>query len=123
MTVHRPALVVPFVLALGWAQLRNGPELSARLDLAIEPRMPARVYLFKDGRPFRLSPVEAMLPLRVDMFYRERLWTNGRVPRTLEVTCNDQSHFFLLEGQGTYDLPAGHYRVEAYRGTFFRPAS
>jgi len=32
------------------------------------------MYPFKDGRPFRLSPVGAMLPLRVDLCYRERLW-------------------------------------------------
>jgi hypothetical protein len=39
------------------------------------------------------------------------------------VTCNDQSHFFLLKGRGSFDLPAGHYRVEAYRGLFFVPAA
>ena len=58
--------------------------------------VPARVYLFKDGRPFRLSPVQAMLPLRVDLFYREALAVDG-FPDVLEVTCNDQSHFFLLK--------------------------
>jgi len=123
MLLRRSALVAPFALALVWAQLRSPDPLFARLDLAISPRMPARVYLFKNGRPFRLSPVEAMMPLRVDLFYRERLWTSGQDPKTLEVTCNDRSHFFLLSGQGSYELPAGHYRVEAYRGLFFAPAS
>ena len=123
MMPRRTGLAVPFALALAWAQFQNPGGLSARLELAIAPRMAARVYLFKDGRPFRLSPVEAMLPLRVDMFYRERLWTSGRNPATLEVTCNDQSHFLLLNGQGSFELPAGHYRVEAYRGMFYTPAS
>jgi hypothetical protein len=123
--MHRSLLVALFALALGWAQFRESgsPELSARLELTIEPRMPARVYLFKDGRPFRLSPVQAHLPLRVDLFYRERLWTSGANPATLEVTCNDQSHFFLLAGRGSFELPAGRYRAEAYRGLFFVPAT
>lgn len=121
--LRRSAVAVPFALALAWAHYQSPGGMSARLELAIVPRMAARVYLFKNDRPFRFSPVEAMLPLRVDMFYRERLWTSGRDPKTLEVTCNDQSHFFLLHGEGSYDLPAGHYRVEAYRGMFFTPAS
>src|ERR1041385_7977444 len=122
--VIRPALVGFFALALTWAQFHESgaPELSAHLELQIDPVMPARVYLFKDDQPFRLSPVEAILPLRIDLFYRERLWTNSPSPDTLEVTCNDQSHFFLLKGRGSFDLPAGHYRVEAYRGLFFVPA-
>ncbi|HUQ92145.1 MAG TPA: CehA/McbA family metallohydrolase [Bryobacteraceae bacterium] len=108
-----------FLAALAWAQLRS---LSARLELSTPARMPARVYLFKDGRPFRLSPVDAMLPLRVDSFYRERIWRRSSDPATLEVTCNDISHFFLLKGQAGFDLPAGKYRVEAYRGHFYKPA-
>jgi len=123
--VVRPALVGFFALALSWAQFHDStaPELSAHLDLQIDPVMPARVYLFKDDQPFRLSPVQAILPLRIDLFYRERLWTNSPSPETLEVTCNDQSHFFLLKGRASFDLPAGHYRVEAYRGLFFAPAA
>src|SRR5215510_15328584 len=116
----RVALISVFSLLVIWAaQLR---ELSAHLELATDPRMPTRVYLFKDKQPFRLSPVQALLPLKVDLFYRERLWTNGAPPETLEVTCNDQSHFLLLKGRATFDLPAGHYRVEAYRGLFYTPA-
>jgi hypothetical protein len=124
MAARRWHLALVFAPALFWAQFRTAEDgrLSARLDLAIEPRMPARVYLFKDKRPFRLSPVQAMLPLRVDMFYRERLWRSGADPDTLEVTCNDQSHFFLLKGKASFELPAGRYRVEAYRGFFFVPA-
>lgn len=114
-----------FALALAWAQFRESGDarLSSHLELAIEPLMPARVYLFKEGKPFRFSPVQAMLPLRVDLFYRERLWRNSADPAVLEVTCNDQSHFLLLKGRAAFDLPAGHYRVEAYRGLFFVPAA
>ena len=121
----RPLLLAAFGLALAWAQFRESglSELSARLELTTEPVMPARVYLFKDGRPFRLSPVQALLPLKVDLFYRERLWRSSDAPETLEVTCNEQSHFLLLNGRASYDLPAGQYRVEAYRGLFFQPAS
>ena len=113
-----------FALALIWAQFVESGDarLAGHVDLAIEPRMPARVYLFKNKRPFRLSPVQALLPLRVDQFYRERVWYGSEDPNVLEVTCNDESHFFLLKGHASFDLPAGQYRVEAYRGTFFVPA-
>jgi hypothetical protein len=104
------------------------PRLEARLDLTVvlsetgKPS-PARVYLFKDGKPFRFSPVDALLPLRVDLFYRERLWTRSEHPKTLEITNDGDSHFILLEGRGTYDLPAGQYRVEAYHGIVHAPAA
>jgi hypothetical protein len=39
-----------------------------------------------------------MPPLRADLFYRERLWRSSEDPETLEVTCNDQSHIFMLKG-------------------------
>ncbi len=122
---RRAVLLALFALALVWAQFRESgaPQLRARLELAIDPLMPARVYLFKDGQPFRLSPIQALLPLHVDRFYRERLWTNSPSPDTLEVTCDDESHFILLKGHGSFDLPQGHYRVEAYRGLFYVPAA
>src|SRR6266581_1509599 len=123
--MSRAVLLASFALALVWAQFRESgaPELRARLELSIDPLMPARVYLFKDGQPFRLSPIQAVLPLHVDRFYRERLWTNSPAPDTLEVTCSEQSHFILLKGRGSYDLPQGHYRVEAFRGLFYTPSS
>ena len=76
MWKRRLAAQLLFLLALGWAQFRESgaPELAAHLSISTEPLMPVRMYLFKDRRPFRLSPVGAMLPLRVDLFYRERLW-------------------------------------------------
>src|SRR5437660_9807963 len=122
--MRRTLLATLFGLALLWAQYESGAlELRARLELTIDPLMPARVYLFKDGQPFRLSPIQAVLPLHVDRFYRERLWTNSPAPDTLEVTCSEQSHFTLLKGRGSYDLPQGHYRVEAFRGLFYTPSS
>jgi hypothetical protein len=116
----------------------DDPErLAARLEIAVlrgdgGPATPARVYLFKDGRQFRLSPVDVMLPLRVDLFYRERLWrqaarrrnADAEPPaRTLEVTHDSESHFVLLDGTGRYELPAGNYRVEAYHGLVWEPAA
>ena len=104
------------------------PRHSVKLHLTVRrsdtgAAIPARVYLFKGGREFRLSPVDAMLPLRPDLFYRERLWRRTESPAVLEVTARDRSHFILLEGSGSFDLPASDdYRVEAYHGTFFRPA-
>lgn len=88
MRTRRSILLALFAAALAWAQFRESgaPELTARLDLEIDPLTAARVYLLKDNRPFRLSPVDAMLPLRVDLFYRERLWTRSPSPQTLEVT-------------------------------------
>ena len=86
-------------------------------------QIPARVYLFKGDRAFRLSPVDAMLPLRPDLFYRERVWRRAIDPSVLEVTARDRSHFILLRGTGSFELPASDdYRIEAYHGTFFRPA-
>jgi hypothetical protein len=60
MRIRRFYLVTLFGLALAWAQFRESgaPELAAHLELITDPLAPARVYLFKDGRPFRLSPVQ-----------------------------------------------------------------
>jgi hypothetical protein len=122
---RRTLLALSFLSALAFAYLeaQDGDlALSARLVVRTEPRMPARLYLFKNDRPFRLSPVEALLPLRVDVFYRDRLWTRGTAVRTLEVRHREESHFLLLDGEASYTLPAGSYRLEAYRGTFYEPA-
>ena len=126
----RAFLVAGFLLALGAAQVHESlrPDYAARLEVVVQradtgETIPARVYLFKADSPFRLSPVDAVLPLRSDLFYRERLWSNTPDPKTLEVTALDKSHFILLEGSATFDLPAApDYRIEAYHGTFFKPA-
>jgi hypothetical protein len=120
--MQRVNLFVATLLALAGVQFSETglPGLSAELDLSTG--VPARVYLFKDDRPFRLSPVDALLPLHVDFFYRERLWRRLPSPATLEVTANEQSHFFLLRGRARFVLPPGKYRVEAYRGFLHKPA-
>src|SRR4029453_2590936 len=104
LAMRRVNLFFGTVLLLLWVQFRETglPGLSAELDLSTG--VPARVYLFKDDRPFRLSPVHALLPLHVDLFYRERLWRRVPSPATLEVTANEQSHFFLLRGRARFVL-------------------
>jgi len=98
------------------------PSFSARLEVTIEPRMPARVYLFKNNRLFKMQPVQAVLPLKSDQFYRDRLWTDGnRDPDVMEVIVNDEYHYLLLKGRATFHLPPGKYRMEAYRGFFYTP--
>jgi hypothetical protein len=123
-------LFAAFLLAIGVAQVDDSlrPEFAAHLEIVVQRSdtgelMPARVYLFKGGQPFRLSPVDAHLPLRADLFYRERIWRRAEQPAVLEVTAKDASHFILLNGRGTFDLPAWpEYRLEVYRGFFFKPA-
>ena len=61
---------------------------------------PARVYLFRGGTPHRLSPVDNLLPLFEDNFYRERIWRMTNKPKSLEVDIQNQWHDLLLEGKG-----------------------
>ena len=126
----RWTLALAFALALGYAQFRESGLASlaghleiVTIDASTGNPMPARVYLDKGGRPLRLTPVEALLPLAPDVFYRDRLWRANAQPRTLEVTCKGHSHVLLLEGRAVFDLPAASYRVEAYRGAFYEPAA
>ena len=116
-------------IVLGYSQVRESlrPAFAATIDLVTRDAkngraVPSRVYLFKDDRPLRLHPVDSLLALRSDLFYRDTLWRNTPRPATLEVTARDESHFILLTGQAAFDLPAGKYRIEAYRGTFYAPA-
>lgn len=128
--MRRSALVLAFVasLCLAWAQQTLRPDQAASLRVTVRladtgERVPARVYLLKGGRPFRLSPADAQLPLRSDLFYRERVWRQDRPTKTLEVTARDQSHFILTDGEAEFDIPGGHaYRLEAYHGFFYKPA-
>jgi len=129
-TRTRIALALVFTLALAFAQFRDAglAALAAHLeivtvDAASGNAVPARIYLDKGGRPFRLTPVEALLPLAPDVFYRDRVWRASPKPRTLEVTCKGRSHVMLLDGRASFDLPAAAYRVEAYRGTFYEPVA
>jgi len=125
MPLSRTVFVVAFGLMLLYAGFQHPgpPSFSGRLDVTIEPRMPARIYVFKNDRPFKLQPVQAVLPLKSDQFYRDRLWTDGnRDPDVLEVIVNDEYHYLLLKGRATFYLPPGKYRIEAYRGFFYTPA-
>ena len=133
---HRVYLLILFALLLGYSQVRDSslrPDFSAKLTVVTRradtgETVPSRVYLFKGNRPYRLSPVDAMLPLRADTYYRERLWRQDRDLKVLEVTARDASHFILLEGRAAFNLPRSRtdqnekYRLEAYRGMFFEPA-
>ena len=92
-------LTVGVTLAL--AQLRH-PETTAKLEL--QSNHPTRLYLYKNDRPFRLHPVDAILSLKIDLFYGDTLWRRTPNPQTLEVTHNDQSHFYLLTSKATFDL-------------------
>lgn len=121
--LSRSLLLAAFGLMLLYAFQDPGPpSFSARLEVTIEARLPARVYLFKNNRPFKMQPVQAVLPLKSDQFYRDRLWTDGdRDPDVLEVIVNDEYHYLLLKGRATFHLPPGKYRMEAYRGFFYTP--
>ncbi len=125
----RTKLITLFGMLLAYGVIRSQapPPSSARIEVSAGlpnggPPMPARIYLFKDNQPFRLQPVQATLPLKSDLFYRDRLWIDGADPDVLEVLCNDEYHYFLLKGAATFPLPPGHYRLEAYRGFFYTPA-
>jgi hypothetical protein len=123
--LSRTLLLTVFGLMLLYAGFQDPgtPTFAARLEVTIEPRMPARVYLFKSNRPAKMQPVGAVLPLKSDQFYRDRLWTDGnRDPDVMEVIVNDEYHYLLLKGRATFYLPPGKYRMEAYRGFFYTPA-
>jgi hypothetical protein len=110
---HRDSSLRPPHAASLTIEIRNGDTG----DL-----VPARVYLFRGATPHRLSPVDNLLPLFEDNFYRERLWRMTNQPKSLEVDIRDQWHDLLLEGRATFDVPAGDdYRLEAYHGFFWEP--
>jgi hypothetical protein len=112
------------------AQVRDSalrPSHAASLTIEVRHAdtgelVPARVYLFRGATPHRLSPVDNLLPLFEDNFYRERIWRMNNSPKTLEINVKNQWHDLLLEGKGTFDVPAwDDYRLEAYHGFFWEP--
>ena len=114
------------------AQVRDSalrPDYAAHLEVIVQRGdtgevVPARIYLFRSGEAHRLSPVDNLLPLVQDNFYRNRIWRLTDRPKTLEVTIRGMSHVILLEGRATFDVPAGkQYRLEAYHGLFYTPAA
>lgn len=120
----RGAAAAAFGALLIVAGLRSQapPAFSARVTVQTEPRTPARIYLLRNGEPFRLQPVQASLPVKSDLFYRDRLWIDNPNPEVLELICNDEYHYLLLNGRANFHLPAGRYAIEAYRGFFYTPA-
>lgn len=120
----RAVVALLFVLLAAWAQWEElgPPRDAAILELSTEGRVPARIYLYKDGREFRLTPVDAVLPIRSDTFYRDTFYSKVPDPATMEVVAADQYHYLLLKGGGRFYLPPGRYRVDAYRGLFYTPA-
>jgi hypothetical protein len=115
-----------------YAQVRDStlhPDYAAQLEVIVQRGdtgevVPARIYLFRSGEAYRLSPVDNLLPLLQDNFYRNRIWRMNNRPRTLEVTVRGMSHVILLEGRATFDVPAGkQYRLEAYHGLFYTPVA
>ena len=124
MVMMRGLLIGGFGMLLGLAAWQDvwPPRDSVRVEVAIEPRMPARLYAWKGESEFRLTPVDAVLPIKPDTFYRDRLWTTSPDPQVLEVIAADQLHYLLLKGLATFYLPPGKYRLEAYRGLFYTPA-
>src|SRR3954453_16286614 len=99
-----------FVAFLATAQVRDSslrPNHAASLTIEVRRAdtgelVPARVYLFRGATPHRLSPVENLLPLFEDNFYRERVWRMTDRPRSLEIDIQNQWHDMLLEGNGTF---------------------
>jgi len=114
-----------------YAQVRDPslrPDYAAHLEVIVRrgdtgELLPARIYLFRSGEPHRLSPVDNLLPLVQDNFYRNRIWRMRSLPKTLEVTIRGMSHVILLEGRASFDVPAwNEYRLDAYHGFFYTPA-
>lgn len=123
------AILVAFLAS---AQVRDSslrPDHAASLTVEVRHAdtgqlVPARVYLFRGATPHRLSPIDTLLPLFEDNFYRERIWRMTNTPKTLEIDVKNQWHDLLLEGTATFDVPAGEeYRLEAYHGFFWEPGN
>lgn len=113
------------------AQVRDSalrPDYAAHLEVVVQRGdtgevVPARIYLFRSGQQHRLSPVDNLLPLLQDNFYRNRIWRMTDRPKALEVFVRGMSHVILLEGRASFDVPAWkEYRLEAYHGLFYTPA-
>jgi hypothetical protein len=121
-----------FAACLAIAQVRDSslrPNHAASLTIEVRHAdtgelVPARVYLFRGATPHRLSPIDNLLPLFEDNFYRERIWRMNDSPKTLEINVKNQWHHLLLEGKATFDIPAWpDYRLEAYHGLFWEPGN
>ncbi|MBL8290608.1 MAG: CehA/McbA family metallohydrolase [Bryobacterales bacterium] len=124
-SVKRLVLILAFgalMTAAAWQELWP-PTYSAQVEVVTEGRLPARIYLWKGKSSFRLTPADAVLPIRGDTFYRDRYYSRVPNPKVMEVIARDQFHYLLLKGEATFFLPPGEYRLEAYRGLFYTPAT
>src|ERR1700675_318758 len=90
-------LVLFVALPLSAQQRDSSLRPNHTTSLTIEVRRadtgelaPARVYLFRGATPHRLSPVDNLLPLFEDNFYRERIWRMTDKPKSLEVDIHNQ---------------------------------
>ncbi|MFN7919175.1 MAG: CehA/McbA family metallohydrolase [Bryobacteraceae bacterium] len=119
----RPLLAAAFGFLLAYAQWEElGPPLhSAKLKLVTRGHMPARIYVSRNKAPFRLAPVDAVIPIRSDLYYRDAIYTRNANPKTFEVVANDEYHYLLTAGEGLFYVPPGSYKVEAYRGLLYKP--
>lgn len=104
------------------------PDYSARVTIVVQREdsgeiVPARIYLFRSGRLFRLSPVDSMIAFKQDNFYRNRPWRRSNNPDSLEIIVRDMSHVILTKGRASFDVPPWkEYRLEVHRGLFYEPA-
>ena len=104
------------------------PDYSARVTIVVQREdtgrvVPARIYLFRSDRLFRLSPTDSLIAFKQDNFYRNRPWRRSNDPDALEITVRDMSHVILTKGKATFDIPPGkEYRLEGYHGLFYEPA-
>ncbi|MBM3727742.1 MAG: hypothetical protein FJW40_20265 [Acidobacteria bacterium] len=117
----RAAAGFSVLLVYAYASMQAPPAKSASIEVATSPRMPVRIYVLREGQPFRIQPVQAVLPVKSDVFYRDRLWLENPDPDVLEVICNDEYHYMLLKGRANFHLPPGRYTIQAYRGLFYTP--
>ena len=93
-------LLLLFLCSALFAQQKDSslrPDHAASLTIEVRnvntgDLTPARVYLFRGAAPHRLSPVDNLLPLFEDNFYRERLWRMTSQPKSLEVDIRDRWH-------------------------------
>ena len=126
----RVPLLVALSLASAFSQSRDPslrPDYSARVTIVVQREdtgqpVPARIYLLRSDRLFRLSPVDSLIAFKQDNFYRNRPWRRSNDPDALEITVRDMSHVILTKGKATFDIPPWkEYKLEVYHGLFFEP--
>src|SRR5215475_7617412 len=79
-SMRQPWAWMPLLIGIlaARAQVRDSalhPDYAAHLEVIVQlgdtdEVVPARIYLFRSGEPHRLSPIDNLLPLVQDNFYR-----------------------------------------------------